>query len=151
MSESNGKYPPAYIEDGYTRTVFIDGIERLHPPVRMTFRPMLAKEWARVAGRMAEQDGGKADELSSELIGHQVIEWDIKKPSGTIIDPKNALEIARIQPKLKQRLFNIVIGQDGGDEDPVASEIERVLGSDDRMSSILAGSSIETEATDEKN
>jgi hypothetical protein len=104
-----------YIPDGYTKDGYIAERLGVFDAVVFKFRPMLHLSLAEYndKARISNVEGAK--EMYRKLEKH-VVSWDAKEAGGVI--ELKAAKIARLPPALIERLFNIVAGYQGNDEDP---------------------------------
>lgn len=117
---------PGFIPDGYTREAYIKASE-FHPntSLRFEYRPMVPHERIRAQKKITD---AKTDELG-ETEAHRVIadrlkSWDLEHGEATIdITPEN---IARLEPHLSARLFQVLMGYETDDiaELPDVEQIE---------------------------
>ena len=146
MSEKNGS---AYIPDGYTRAVYLrEHPEQLYPSCRITFRPILIQKQAGILRQIneANPDPDRQQWIAANWIAKQVVEWDLKKPDGSKIE-LNTDEILRIHPALFIRIWSVILGDRGGDQDPERRDpIEA-----DRTSGEIVPSVADREMADQKN
>jgi len=140
-SESNGVY--GYIHDGYTRRGYIAEVRLLHEALRFTYRPMLQQDRSVVMGAITQtKDLRKAESISAEIIKSQLAEWDLHDHESSAV-PLEVPNILRIQPSLFDRLLRIVLGGDGGDEDPDAGGSEQAEDAGQQLAAALAGTTPE--------
>ena len=134
-------YLSAYIHDGYTAKGYIEGIERLYPAVRFTYRPILPKDRA-VYVRAIQEAGNprKEEEIAAAAIAKSVKSWNVKKTesaeSQKLVDvPIKAAEILRLNVMVTNRIYRIVTGVEPSDSDPNSTDdsgktdIDRMLDS----------------------
>lgn len=110
--------PCGFIDDGYTLPGYIAAEPRLYPALRFQYRPMLAKERARVTEKILKhKDSAKAEEIAAETVVAHVSEWTLTNSKGEAVKiaPENVL---RMQPRLFDRLYSIVMGREAPDADP---------------------------------
>lgn len=148
--DQNGS-PAAWIPDGYTQTAYLAELPNMYPSVRFQFRPMLVMNQAIVNKEldMAGEDWQKRQTIAAKWIKQQVVNWDIKKPTGEDVDHNNVSEIIRLRPLLFQRIWNIVNGNDGGDLDESMADYDLHLRTERELACALTGS--EPQEMDEKN
>lgn len=146
MSESNGS---AYIPDGYTRAVYLrEHPEKLYPACRITFRPILIQKQAGILRQInnANEDPDRQQSIAASWIGRQVVEWNLKKPDGSKIALEQD-EILRIHPALFIRVWSVILGDRGGDEDPDYPNLAESA----RVLSEVISSVADREMADQKN
>lgn len=120
---------PGFIPDGYTREGFIKATE-FHPEtsLRFEYRPMVPHERIRAQKRITD---AKTDELGEteahKLIVSRVTSWDLSYEGRPIeLTTEN---VARLEPHLSARLFQIVMGYavDDSAERPDVEQAENDL------------------------
>lgn len=124
--------PCGFISDGYTKEEFIAATE-FHPSLKFSFRPLLFTEVAQLTRRVMEASevkgpDGKTDKGAAEsqriavqAITERLETWDLADNKGTpvAIKPEN---VARVEPHLLGRLYNIMTGGSTGDPRSLESE-----------------------------
>lgn len=145
---TNGHYL-GYIHDGYTLHGYVAAMPRLYPELRFTYRPVLSQNRAVIFRQIASMDDPRREEsIAAQAIKAQLIDWDLKNHKGEAVAVETA-EILRVQPRLMNRLFRIVMGDEPSDEDPLAAAAERDAQIESDLSAALAGCS--PEEADSKN
>jgi hypothetical protein len=138
-----------YIHDGYTMSGYITAAPRLYPALRFTFRPVLSQNRAVIFRQIAGAgDPRREESLAAQAIKAQLVDWDLKNHQGQPV----AIEVSsilRVQPRLMNRLFRIVMGDEAGDEDPTLSDERRSASSEGELAAALAG--LSPEEADAKN
>lgn len=116
MSESTKQpyYPPAIIPDGHTRTVGIDGLEGVHPPLEFTYRSFRGLEQGKWIGIVFQRDEA-TDPQVFEMLSERISEWSLPNP----IEPDT---MASMEGSLMNRLIYIVMGRAKADYEKVEGE-----------------------------
>lgn len=142
----------AYIHDGYTVAGYIQEVPRLYPAVRFVFRPVLSQNRAVVFREIQRaNDPRKEETIAAEIIKAQIQSWDILDENGETL-PIETSKILRLQPRLSNRMFRMIVGDEATDEDPAVTEAERNESSERELTAAMAGETPEaTEAADAKN
>lgn len=120
MSETNGKYPSAYIPDGYTESGYVAGIPRLYPPVAFEYRPMLPGERARalkLSDTAQYADAADAEVGAANAILKHIVRWDVVDDKGAEL-PVSVKSLLHLRPSLNTQIFNIVLGLRPSDPTP---------------------------------
>lgn len=135
-----------YIHDGYTLPGYIAAAPRLHPSLQFTFRPILSQNRAVIFRQIASANDPRREEsLAAQAVKAQLVEWDLKDHKGEIV-PIDVPAILRVQPRLMNRLFRIVMGDEAGDEDPNLSDEQRSDAVEAELAAALAGGTPEETA-----
>lgn len=123
--QNNGE-PVSYIDDGYTQHAYVAPIHNLHPEARFSFRPVPILMQARINKQLVEagEDAEKREWIAAQWISQQMVQWDIKKPDGDLINHRQIAEVLKVRPILFIRIWRIVSGDDGGDIDPKATSFD---------------------------
>lgn len=138
-----------YIHDGYTVPGYIAASPRLHPALRFTFRPVLSQNRAVIFRRIANANDPRREEsLAAQAIAAQLLDWDLRDHKGEAVAIE-ASQILRLQPRLMNRLFRIVMGDEAGDEDPLLTDDARDQDAESELAAALAGCT--PEEADAKN
>ena len=119
MSSSNGV--ANWIPDGYTESVYFEGVDNLHGDLRFTYRPILITTLARINREMndAGDDDTKKQYIAAKWMGQRLVSWDMKKPNGESVDFRDQEQMVHVRTVLFNRLWNCIgQGIDGGDHDP---------------------------------
>ncbi len=148
MSESNGLC--GYIHDGYTRAGYIAAVPRLHPALRFTYRPVLSPDRAVIYDRIGKADAKTAETLGAQAVFIHLSDWDLKDGDGKLV-PRTVENILRVQPKLETRLFDICMGNDGGDEDSEMTREGHTGAQEPDLIAELSVGAAEREAAEVKN
>lgn len=146
---SNDSPVLGYIHDGYTMSGFIAAVPRLYPALRFSYRPVLSQNRAVIFRQIASANDPRREEsLAAQAIKSQLVGWDLKdqKDEPVAIEVSNIL---RMQPRLMNRLFRIVMGDEPGDEDPALADEQRDGAAESELSAALAGAT--PEEADTKN
>ena len=93
-----------------------------YPRCEFSYTKLTVKEHGEATGRMAkagsELDSGKIAAQSIEVIGRHVKTWNVTKPDGSPVDPKNADEVNRLDPALVRDMFDVICDGTEGDQEP---------------------------------
>lgn len=116
MSENKKQpyYPPAIIPDGYERTVGIDGMEGVHPPLEFTYRAFRGLEQGKWIG-IVFQRSEETDPQVFEMLAERISKWSINNP----ISPDT---MANMEGSLMNKLIYIVMGRASADYEKVEGE-----------------------------
>lgn len=113
---NNGVYN--YIDDGLTYDAYVAAVPRLYNEVRFSFRPVTPDQRTYVYRRIERTtDHETENTIAAGTIAKQVKSWDLKKRDGKPVELK-VDDIRKVQPRLFNRIFSIVMGTEGWDEDP---------------------------------
>ena len=122
---TNNGSTPGFIPDGYTREGYIKATEFHSTELRFTYRPMVPHERIRAQKRITD---AKTDELgereAAKVVRDRLESWDLSHNGETVeLTTEN---IARLEPHLSARLFQIVMGYavDDSAELPDAEQLE---------------------------
>lgn len=110
---------PAFIADGYEKQCYIAGVDRLHPEMRLTIRQMLQVDRGKYNKELAKTTGEAVEHEAAKLVQSRLISWDLMNGDGKVA-PIRVEWILKLQPMLFSRIYDIVLGHDGGDPDPKA-------------------------------
>lgn len=112
------------IHDGFTEKGTINEVPRLHGPLTFSWRPMTCEQRAEYAEAAGRCSGGKWKRLQAEVMSRQVVSWDLRIDDGPVsISPANLL---RLKPRLFDRMFLIVLGDDTPDSGPDDAPAEEI-------------------------
>jgi hypothetical protein len=105
-------------DDGYTLTRYIEARERMYPALRISFRPVLPIERAKVFERRQAATEEQALLALSVVASKRLVSWNAVNRNGEAL-PITPANIALLHPLLQNRVYNIVIfATEGGDVDP---------------------------------
>lgn len=122
--------PSGFIDDGYTQTAHIEGIDGMYDAIDIEFRPMLAADrrvmFHRVEGRVRLGDKGidDAEELQAKEVAKRIVSWTLTDRHGAMV-AINPANYRRIHPSLQGRIFSLVACLDApeqGEEDDSESQ-----------------------------
>lgn len=99
----------AFIDDGFTQEGYIAGVERLHPPLSFSFRPMTHADTEKFVA-LAAREGSVMADTYAKFIEKHVVSWSLSRPC------KQAI-VCRLRPSMLKKLFGIVSG--GVPSDPL--------------------------------
>lgn len=110
-------------DDGYTLDAYFAPIAMLYNEVRFKYRPLELTERAKMVNILDKGDERVSAKAFSAVLASRISEWSIvqKLADGTRVPmPIEEKTVMRLKPLLWRRMVNVVIlGQDGGDVDPV--------------------------------
>ena len=86
---------------------FIRGVPRLYPDVRLTVRVMSADDRNQWRDRVRDKS---TKDVTTRDMADRIASWDLP-------EPPNAETCAKLTPRLYDRIFSIIWGEDGGDAD----------------------------------
>jgi hypothetical protein len=109
--------------DGYTEKGYIAEAKGLHPALRFEFRPVLQSERATYIQAIDELKPPQLKQAEAALVARHVTTWNLGDAKGAPVAVSEAM-LSRLKPKLFNRLFQIVMGEEAGDEDPQAAPVE---------------------------
>jgi hypothetical protein len=136
---SNDSTILGYIHDGYTLPGYIAAAPRLYPALRFTFRPILSQNRAVIFRQIASANDPRREEsLAAQAVKAQLVDWDLKDHKGEVV-PIDVPSILRMQPRLMNRLFRVLMGDEAGDEDPNLSDGQRSDAAEAELVAALAG------------
>ena len=115
-------YPPAFLPDGYNRTVIIDGVRGIHPPIELTYRMSRGLEDTEEIGFMY-LGTGEATEGAYKALARRILKWD--QPER--VTPEN---IKRMNGPLLTKVINVVCGRKSPDRERIDQEEVSEPGSD---------------------
>jgi len=141
-----------YIDDGYTLTAYIAAVPGVHDECEIKYRPALPRQRAGIFEAIGKKKAAEAEDIAARSIAEYVKDWDnIRDSAGNEITVSTHAA-SHLPPKLSHRMFQIVMGNEGGDERPDDSPSETPSAIDDEVERILSGEDdpIE-EVTPEKN
>ena len=123
-SKSKQADPHIILDDGYTVTRYIAGIERLYGAVRVTFRPASAEQLEAFRMKLSSDDGvGNAKKIA-EATAMRIVSWNVRDRDGKPAEV-SAKVVRSLQTRLQARFVSVVLwGADGGDVDPEEGESE---------------------------
>jgi len=101
-----------FIDDGYTRTATIEAVPGLHPGGKVEYRPALSLKRTEYSVVANSNQPAKINDYENDLIAKQVVCLDAAGRLGAI----TKAEAARIEPTLRNRLLNLILGFEAGDE-----------------------------------
>jgi hypothetical protein len=106
-----------FINDGYNRAAFIAEIPGIHDAVKITYRPCTMEERAQHGDDVANERLLTANKKAAVLAGQHIQSWSIPgvKPDSSAM--------LKLNLNLFNRLYQIVLGNDAGDEMPAAHGI----------------------------
>lgn len=110
----------AVYEDGQTQHGYIAAAPGLYPAVRFQYRPLLISD--RRALWTEQERRGDQDTPVMEALVKKVVSWDVKDGKGVTLNAKDPATYQRLKPKLFDRLFMIVLGNQASDPDPQAPD-----------------------------
>lgn len=115
-------YPCAFIPDGYTRTVSIDGVPGEYPPCTFTYRPFRGIERSLWFSRVyAPELGGEG--AVDKMLAERISAWDLRDAQG---HPAaiHANTMAKLGGAIYGRILDVLMGKqpDGAPSDAELEE-----------------------------
>lgn len=101
-----------FINDGYTRPAFVAKVDGIFDELKITYRPCTTEERAAHGDDIANQPLTAANKRASALLAKHIKSWSIH---GVKAD---AAAMLKLNLNLFNRLYQIVLGNDAGDEEP---------------------------------
>ena len=108
----------AFIDDGYTREGTIAEAPRQWPAASISYRPMVASEYAEFSVKTKNLDNAAWHKAIAEILEKKLVAWDIKSAAGDSVEIKRE-NLLRLMPGFLLRVWQIVSGDtpdDGTDE-----------------------------------
>lgn len=102
-----------FINDGYTRQAFVAKVDGIFDELKITYRPCTTEERAAHGDDIANQPLASANKRASALLAKHIKSWSIH---GVKAD---AAVMLKLNLNLFNRLYQIVLGNDVGDKEPV--------------------------------
>lgn len=106
------------IPDGYTESGVIQERPRIHPAVKIKWRPMLIETYCLYERAVEEHRGYDLRLiLAKEVICKHLVQWDLKGADGRI--PEITVDnVLRLKPALFNALTRIISGEEAALPDP---------------------------------
>lgn len=111
MAPTNG-FTGFIINDGYTRSAFIAPVEGIYDELKVTYRPCTTEERATHGDDIANDRLVAANKKAATMMGKHIKSWTIP---GVKAD---AASMLKLNLNLFNRLYQIALGNDAGDEEP---------------------------------
>lgn len=111
-----------FIPDGFTDSFYLEGVPRLHEPVRGRYRPCTTEETSEYYASAQLLKPREQDRHAAKLVAAHVVSWDLKDPATGDTLPIKQEVVLRLTRRLFFRLLSIVTGTEPPDEDPQASD-----------------------------
>lgn len=117
---SNNGYVATYIPDGYTQNAYLRPRTGLHGEIRFSYRPMLVTTQGQVLRDFqdAAENPARQQEIAAEWICRYVVSWNIQRPDGKPVNCKDVNDVLHLRPSVFNRIWSIILGDEGGDVDP---------------------------------
>jgi len=132
MSETNGKYPCAYIPDGYTRTAYVAPVEGQHPGCEFTYRPMLVDQVNSIL-ILKDKHPERDVTVTADATSKHLVSWNLVDPKGEPV-PVTPSAYRRLGWGLFWSIANMVMGLKPSDkrpgessDDDDATDVEHLL------------------------
>lgn len=106
-------------DDGYTESAYVDKQRGIHGAHRIRYRPLTHSERYVVGNALSTKPPVEASQILYATLASKIKEWDVCAASGATL-PITSANVAILKPNLTERLYSIVSGHDGGDQDPDA-------------------------------
>lgn len=111
------------LDDGYTETGTIAGVAGLHPDLTISRRPVLIDERTAYYQVAEKLTGTALNHHAATLIAGKLRSWDLKDHKGQPV-PIEIVNAKRVQPKLFDALFAVLIGDKPFDRQPEQAPAE---------------------------
>lgn len=110
----------AYYDDDYVEELMIEETATL-PRVKLKYKPLNMIQTSKLTDDVME---GKtilaATEATLKMISKQLVEWDIRKSNGEIVDFKDVASLRKIDPTI----INKIVGRIRGDQKGPFQDVE---------------------------
>ncbi len=81
------------------------------PDVNLKYKPLNIFQSSQLADSVMKLRGIEgAMAANTEMMSKHLVEWDVKKPDGSAVDPHNPEELRKMSPKLLTRVGNLIRG-----------------------------------------
>lgn len=117
MAPTNG-FTGLIINDGYTRSAYISPVEGIYDELKLTYRPCTTEERATHGDDIANDRLVAANKKAAALMGKHIKGWTIPGAKA------DAASMLRLNLNLFNRLYQIALGNDAGDEEPAIEPAE---------------------------
>lgn len=101
-----------FINDGYTRSAFVEAVPGIHDALTLSYRPCTTEERAQHGDDIASDKLATANKKAAALMGKQIQSWSIPG-----VKPDQAAML-KLNLNLFNRLYQIALGNDAGDPEP---------------------------------
>ena len=139
-------------DDGYTEKAFLKGEPRLYDDFRFEFRPMRIEDKNTIVAAAQQMKPGERDGVLAKAMLPRIVSWDMKDGKGSTVKITHQ-KIMALKPKLFNRVFWIITGDEATDVDPLETAEERSELDQLRLDAAINGRSFgcERQEVDEKN
>lgn len=103
-----------FINDGYNRTAYIAEVPGIYDALKITYRPCTSEERSAHGDEVSGGGLVHGNKKASALLGKHIQSWSIPN-----VKP-DANAMLKLNLNLFNRIYQIVLGNDGGDEEPNA-------------------------------
>lgn len=87
-----------FYEDDYTKMCTFKETDKL-PEIKFTYKPLNMVQSSQLTDEIMKKPSVEhASEMNLLMIGRHIIEWNLEKPDGSPIDPKNVEDLRRLDP-----------------------------------------------------
>lgn len=114
-------------DDGYTREGYLDARERIHSPLRFSYRPLMATEVQEAEDTQKTLRGKAAMKFLAAILASHLVKWSEcelveGKPDPAKPRPITAENVGRLNYQLVADLKLVVFGYAAGDPLPGATD-----------------------------
>jgi len=139
---------PVIIDDGMSFDGYIQPVERLHGSVEFTYRIFLSEKRAELLTRIASKKPAEGERMAAIAVADRLLSWDASDGKGGNLGITEA-NVLRLHPKISNRLYRIVMGDEPPDEPPGAKNQNGSVDAESEFRAALNGES--TDEAREKN
>lgn len=139
-------------DDGYTEDAYIAAVPGIHGAFRFKYRPMLIEEQSALSFAGREMKPAAYDQKCGKEMAAKLVEWSLCDKRGEPV-PVSVRAVLMLKPRLFNRLFAIVLGNDASDPDPYAAHDGELTATEEQYESALSGRTVGEvrQERDEKN
>lgn len=103
---------PAFIDDGYTESVFIPEMAGQYERVSLSFRPVATEGVSEYSFLTKDKNHKEAKRITAEFLTKRILSWDVKNGTADVaVSPENLL---KLNVHLFDEIFAIVFCQKNG-------------------------------------
>jgi len=103
--------------DGYTEHGYLTGIPHLYAELRFDYRPATLRQQSLFFEAASKLAGMKFRNAQAAFVKTQLVSWSMKDKDGVAV-PITEANLIQLKPKLFNRFFDVVIGNEPSDDDP---------------------------------
>jgi hypothetical protein len=130
--------PTHFIPDGYEEQGYIAERPRMFPALRFVYRPMIAEDRDVIITQSGRKPPAEYHKVLRAAMVSRMKEWNATDDKGQPL-PISSTTLRNLRPRLFDRLYSIVSGDEPSDIDPASTPTQQNEAADAALEAAISG------------